>query len=173
MYRTMLKSKIHRATVTQADLHYVGSVTVDASLMEAADLLPGEQVSIVDISNGSRLDTYVITGERDSGVLGINGAAAHLVHPGDLVILIAYGIMDDAESAAYQPKIVFVDADNRIVQAGGDAAHAPEGSGLLSGAVSISPQAGAPDDLVTEGTTFPVAETADAAKLDALLHVEH
>ena len=96
--RTMLKSKIHRATVTQADLHYVGSVTVDEDLLDAADLLPGEQVAIVDITNGARLETYVIPGERGSGVIGINGAAAHLVHPGDLVILISYGQMDDAEA---------------------------------------------------------------------------
>ena len=112
MLRTMLKSKIHRATVTQADLHYVGSVTIDADLMDAADLLEGEQVTIVDIDNGARLVTYAITGERGTGVIGINGAAAHLVHPGDLVILIAYGTMDDAEARAYQPRIVFVDADN-------------------------------------------------------------
>ena len=98
MFRTMLKSKIHRATVTQADLHYVGSVTIDADLMDAADLLEGEQVTIVDIDNGARLVTYAITGERGSGVIGINGAAAHLVHPGDLVILIAYGTMEDAEA---------------------------------------------------------------------------
>src|SRR5687768_17541937 len=98
MLRTMLKSKVHRATVTQADLHYVGSVTVDAALMEAADLLPGEQVAIVDITNGARLETYVIPGERGSGVIGINGAAAHLVHPGDLVIMISYGVMDETEA---------------------------------------------------------------------------
>ena len=103
MLRTMLKSKIHRATVTQADLHYVGSVTVDLDLLEAADLLPGEQVAIVDVTNGARLETYVIPGERGSGVLGINGAAAHLVHPGDLVILISYGQMDDAEARATSP----------------------------------------------------------------------
>src|SRR5881227_1696353 len=112
MMRTMLKSKIHRATVTQADLHYVGSVTVDAALMEAADLLPGEQVAIVDITNGARLETYVIEGERGSGVIGINGAAAHLVHPGDLVILISYAQVEDAEARSYQPRIVFVDAGN-------------------------------------------------------------
>ena len=100
MLRTMLKSKIHRARVTQADLHYVGSVTIDADLMDAADLLEGEQVTIVDIDNGARLVTYAITGERGSGVIGINGAAAHLVHPGDLVILIAYGTMEDAEARA-------------------------------------------------------------------------
>ena len=97
MFRTMLKSKIHRATVTQADLHYVGSVTVDADLMDAADLLEGEQVAIVDVTNGARLETYVITGERGSGVIGINGAAAHLVHPGDLVILLSYGVMDELD----------------------------------------------------------------------------
>ena len=103
MFRTMLKSKIHRATVTHADLHYVGSVTIDADLMDAADLLEGEQVTIVDIDNGARLVTYVITGERGTGVIGINGAAAHLVHPGDLVILIAYGTMDDAEARTVSP----------------------------------------------------------------------
>ena len=88
MLRTMMNSKIHRATVTQADLHYVGSVTVDEDLLDAADLLPGELVHIVDVTNGARLETYTIAGERGSGVLGINGAAARLVHPGDVVILI-------------------------------------------------------------------------------------
>jgi aspartate 1-decarboxylase len=131
--RTMMTSKIHRATVTQADLHYVGSVTVDRDLMEAADLLEGERVAIVDITNGARLETYVIPGERGSGVIGINGAAAHLVHPGDLVILIAYGQLDEAELLTYSPHVVFVDADNRVVETGSDAAHAPEGYGLLSG----------------------------------------
>ena len=99
MLRTMMKSKIHRATVTQADLHYVGSVTVDEDLLDAADLLPGEQVHIVDITNGARLETYTIAGERGSGVIGINGAAAHLVHPGDLVILIGYGQMETPRRA--------------------------------------------------------------------------
>ncbi|WP_433504634.1 aspartate 1-decarboxylase [Pseudonocardia halophobica] len=133
MLRTMMTSKIHRATVTQADLHYVGSVTVDRDLMEAADLLEGEQVAIVDITNGARLETYVIPGERGSGIIGINGAAAHLVHPGDLVILIAYGQLDEAELLTYSPRVVFVDEHNRIVEQGSDPAHAPEGSGLLSG----------------------------------------
>ncbi|MBB5853446.1 aspartate 1-decarboxylase [Amycolatopsis umgeniensis] len=163
MYRTMLKSKIHRATVTQADLHYVGSVTVDEDLMDSADLLPGEQVSIVDVTNGARLETYVIAGERGSGVLGINGAAAHLVHPGDLVILISYAQMENAEAASFRPRVVFVDADNRIVEKGGNPGHAPEGSGLMSGTVTL-----ADDDTMT----FPVAETADARRLDALLHAE-
>ena len=120
MMRTMLKSKIHRATVTQADLHYVGSVTIDEDLLDAADLLPGEQVAIVDVTNGARLETYVIPGERGSGVIGINGAAAHLVHPGDLVILISYGLMDETEAKSYLPRVVHVDADNRIVELGGD-----------------------------------------------------
>ncbi len=120
MLRTMFKSKIHRATVTEADLHYVGSVTVDAELMEAADLLPGELVHIVDITNGARLETYVIEGERGSGVIGINGAAAHLVHPGDLVILISYAQVDDAEARALRPSVVHVDARNRVVELGTD-----------------------------------------------------
>jgi aspartate 1-decarboxylase len=125
MLRTMLKSKIHRATVTQADLHYVGSVTIDADLMDAADLLEGEQVTIVDIENGARLVTYAIIGARGSGVIGINGAAAHLVHPGDLVILIAYATMEDAEAGAYQPRVVFVGADNKQIDLGHDPAYAP------------------------------------------------
>ena len=120
MMRTMLKSKIHRATVTQADLHYVGSVTVDEDLLDAADLIPGEQVAIVDVTNGARLETYVIPGERGSGVIGINGAAAHLVHPGDLVILISYGLMDESEAKSYIPTVVHVDGDNRVVELGGD-----------------------------------------------------
>ncbi|MBF6134266.1 aspartate 1-decarboxylase [Nocardia otitidiscaviarum] len=132
MLRTMMKSKIHRATVTHADLHYVGSVTVDQDLLDAADLLEGEQVCIVDITNGARLETYVIAGERGSGVIGINGAAAHLVQPGDLVILIAYGMMDEQELKGYEPRVVFVDDRNRQVELGSDPAHAPEGSGLTS-----------------------------------------
>ena len=152
MFRTMLKSKIHRATVTQADLHYVGSVTIDQDLMEAADLLEGEQVTIVDVTNGARLETYVITGARGSGVIGINGAAAHLVHPGDIVILIAYGLMDNAEAAACLPRVVFVDEANRIVERGAVPGHVPDGHDLVSGAT--------------------LAETADAAMLDALLQSE-
>src|SRR3954466_2648711 len=122
MMRIMMKSKIHRATVTQADLDYVGSVTLDAALMEAADLLEGELVAIVDITNGARIETYVIPGPRDSGVIGINGAAAHLVHPGDLVILISYGVMDETEAKSYLPRVVHVDAGNRVVELGGDPA---------------------------------------------------
>jgi aspartate 1-decarboxylase len=133
MLRTMMKSKIHRATVTQADLHYVGSVTVDEDLLEAADLLPGELVHIVDITNGARLETYTIAGPRGSGVIGINGAAARLVQPGDLVILIGYGQMETAEARTFRPSIVFVDADNRVTGTGGDPAEALPGSGLVRG----------------------------------------
>ncbi|MFC9793969.1 aspartate 1-decarboxylase [Streptomyces sp. NPDC127584] len=131
MLRTLFKSKIHRATVTQADLHYVGSVTVDVALMEAADLLPGELVHIVDIDNGARLETYVIEGERGSGVIGINGAAAHLVHPGDLVILISYAQVEDSEARAFVPRVVHVDAGNRIVELGTDASAPVPGSDTL------------------------------------------
>ena len=114
MFRTMMTSKIHRATVTQADLHYVGSVTIDQDLLDAADLLEGEKVTIVDINNGARLETYAIAGERGTGVIGINGAAAHLVHPGDLVIICAYGHCDEAEAARFKPTLVYVDRQNRL-----------------------------------------------------------
>ncbi|MCB5180658.1 aspartate 1-decarboxylase [Streptomyces antimicrobicus] len=133
MHRTMMKSKIHRATVTQADLHYVGSVTVSADLMEAADLLPGEKVDIVDIDNGARLSTYVIEGPRDSGVIGINGAAARLISPGDLVILIAYASVSDEEARDLKPRVVFVDGDNKVVTEGSDPADVPLGYGLARG----------------------------------------
>ena len=133
MLRTMMTSKIHRATVTQADLHYVGSVTVDEDLLDAADLLPGELVHIVDITNGARLETYTIAGERGSGVIGINGAAARLVHPGDVVILIGYGQMETAEARIFEPSVVFVDADNKITGTGSDPADTFEGSGLIRG----------------------------------------
>src|SRR5690349_6724070 len=139
MLRTMMKSKIHRATVTQADLHYVGSVTVDEDLLDAANLLPGELVHIVDIDNGARLETYTIAGERGSGVIGINGAAARLVHPGDLVILIGYGQMEDAEARDFEPSVVFVDSENRIIGTGSDPAEALPGSGLIRGDVINNP----------------------------------
>ncbi|AWB87125.1 aspartate 1-decarboxylase [Mycetocola zhujimingii] len=124
MLRTMFTAKIHRATVTQADLHYVGSVTVDLDLLDAADILPGELVSIVDVTNGARLETYTIAGERGSGVIGINGAAAHLVFPGDTVILIAYGQMTTEEARQFVPNVVHVDSANRIVALGSDPAEA-------------------------------------------------
>jgi aspartate 1-decarboxylase len=122
MFRTMLKSKIHRATVTQADLHYAGSVTIDTELMEAADLLPGEQVVIADITNGARLETYVIEGERGSGVIGINGAAAHLVRTGDLVIIISYAVVSDERARTMRPRVVHVDKNNAIVKIADDPA---------------------------------------------------
>src|SRR3982751_1740422 len=128
MMRIMMKSKIHRATVTQADLDYVGSVTMDLDLMEAADLLEGEQVAIVDITNGARIEPYAIPGERGSGVIGINGAAAHLVHPGDLVIIMSYAVLDDAESRVIQPRVVHVDEQNGIVKLGSDPAEPVPGS---------------------------------------------
>jgi aspartate 1-decarboxylase len=118
MHRTMFSAKIHRATVTHADLHYVGSVTVDADLLDAADLLPGEKVAIVDVTNGARLETYIIEGERGSGVVGINGAAAHLIDVGDTVILIAYQAMSDAEARVFQPRVVHVNGSNRIIDIG-------------------------------------------------------
>ncbi len=133
MLRTMMTSKIHRATVTEADLHYVGSVTVDEDLLDAADLLAGEQVHIVDVTNGARLETYTIAGKRGSGVIGINGAAARLVQPGDIVILIGYGQMETAEAREHKPHVVFVDAENKIIGTGSDPAEALPGSGLMSG----------------------------------------
>ncbi|AGP30053.1 aspartate 1-decarboxylase [Corynebacterium terpenotabidum] len=132
MLRTMMKSKIHRVTVTQADLHYVGSCTIDADLMEAADILEGEQIDIVDVDNGARLSTYAITGERGSGMISINGAAAHLVHPGDLVIIISYAQYTSEELKDYNPRVVFVDGENRQVTLGNDPADVPVGSGLLN-----------------------------------------
>lgn len=120
MFRTMLKSKIHRATVTEADLHYVGSVAIDRDLMDAADLLEGEKVAIADITNGARLETYVIPAPRGSGTITINGAAAHLVQAGDLVIIMNYAAMDDAEAKRWKPIVVHVDEKNRVISLGND-----------------------------------------------------
>lgn len=185
MFRTMLKSKIHRATVTQSDLHYVGSVTVDEDLMDAADLLTGEQVAIVDITNGARLETYVIPGLRGSGVVGVNGAAAHLVAPGDLVILISYATMDEPEARHYRPRVVFVDHANRIVEQGHDPAYAPAGSGLIAGPAgggpsaasagggpSAGPAGSGPSAGPVGGGESVTEETADAARLDALINAD-
>ena len=131
--RIMMKSKIHRAKVTQADLHYVGSVTLDAALMEAADLLEGEQVAIVDVTNGARIETYVIPGPRGTGMIGINGAAAHLVHPDDLIIIMSYAVLDDAEARALRPTVVHVDERNRVVKIGNDPAEPVPGSAEIRG----------------------------------------
>jgi aspartate 1-decarboxylase len=195
--RTMLKSKIHRATVTDANLHYVGSVTVDEDLMRAADLLPGEQVAIVDVTNGARLETYVITGPAGSGVIGINGAAAHLVSPGDLVILISYGVMDDAEARTYQPRVVFVDDANRVLDRGSDPTHVPDAApttSLLRPGTEARParrHGAAGPAMTTVGGSWDTepprderpgrrrrdsrenAETTDARRLDALLSTDH
>jgi aspartate 1-decarboxylase len=111
----MLKSKIHRATVTGSDLHYVGSITVDAELLEAADILEHEMVHVLDIDNGARFETYTIAGERGSGEIKINGAAARLVHTGDTVIVVSYADYERDELASYEPVVVHVDGDNRIV----------------------------------------------------------
>jgi aspartate 1-decarboxylase len=126
--RVMMKSKIHRAKVTQADLDYVGSVAIDVDLLEAADLLVGEQVTIADITNGARLETYVIPAPRGSGIITINGAAAHLVHAGDLVIIMSYAILEDAEARTLEQRVVHVDEDNRIVSLGNDASEPVPGA---------------------------------------------
>jgi aspartate 1-decarboxylase len=116
MQRVMLKSKIHRATVTDCDLHYVGSITIDADLLEAADILEHEQVHVVDIDNGARFETYTIAGQRGSGDMRVNGAAARLVHRGDTIIVISYGSYEEADLQRYEPRVVHVEADtNRII----------------------------------------------------------
>ena len=116
MFLTMFKSKIHRATVTEANLNYMGSITVDLTLLEAANILPHEKVQIVNNNNGSRFETYTIAGPRDSGVICLNGAAARMVQPGDTVIIIAYAMLDAEEAKSFQPTVVFLDENNRVEQ---------------------------------------------------------
>ena len=116
--RTMLKGKIHRATVTDANLHYEGSVTIDPVLMEASDLLPFEQVHLLDVDNGARLQTYAIEGRRGSGDVIVNGAAAHLIHQGDTLIILSYATVSEEEARRMQPSLVYVDEANRIVRTG-------------------------------------------------------
>ena len=116
MLLTMFKSKLHRATVTEANLNYVGSITIDKTLLDAANILPGEKVQIVNNNNGARLETYTIEGPKDSGVICLNGAAARLVQPGDTVIIIAYAQMDSEEAKNFKPAVVFVDDDNKIIE---------------------------------------------------------
>ena len=116
MQRHMMKSKIHRATITSADLHYEGSLTVDEDLLDAADLATYEEIQVVNVNNGARFTTYVIPGPRGSGVIQLNGAAARLGMPGDLVILISYGTFEDAELERFSPRVVFVDGQNRVVR---------------------------------------------------------
>ncbi len=127
MQRTMLKSKIHRATVTDCDLHYVGSITIDPTLLDAADILEHELVAVVDVDNGARFETYTIAGQRGSGEIKLNGAAARLAHRGDTIIIISYGAYDEADLASYQPRVVHVNQNNEIVMVDEDA------SRLLSG----------------------------------------
>lgn len=116
MQRHLMKSKIHRATITSADLHYEGSLTVDEDLLDAADLVEYEEIQVVNVNNGQRFSTYVIPGPRGSGVIQLNGAAARLGMPGDLVILISYAVFDAKEAERHNPRVVFVDAQNRIVR---------------------------------------------------------
>jgi len=127
MFRTMMKSKLHRATVTEANLNYVGSITIDQDLMEMADIWENEKVQIVNNNNGARLETYVITGPRGSGVICLNGAAARLVQPGDNVIIISYGMMTDEEAREYKPKIVILGADNKPAELRDEEIHATIG----------------------------------------------
>jgi aspartate 1-decarboxylase len=115
MQRTMLKSKIHRATVTDCDLHYVGSITIDADLLDAADILEHEQVHVVDVDNGARFETYTIAGERGSGTIQVNGAAARLVHRGDTIIVISYAQYDSAELREHEPRVVHVEAGTNAI----------------------------------------------------------
>lgn len=114
----MLKGKIHRLHVTEAKIHYEGSITIDEELVNAADILPGEKVHVVNINNGARFETYVIKGKAGSGVVCVNGAAARLAVPGDIIIVIAYGLMDEKESQNIKPKIVFVDEKNQMIKKG-------------------------------------------------------
>lgn len=116
MILTMLKAKIHRATVTQCDLHYEGSITIDSDLLKASGILPNEQVDVLDITNGARFTTYAIEGEAGSGVIGINGAAAHLAHVGDLVIVVAYAQMSESNARAHKPKVLLLDKDNHVAR---------------------------------------------------------
>ncbi len=116
MYITMLKSKIHRVTVTQSELNYVGSITIDKALMKASGILPYEKVQIADIDNGERFETYVIEGEENSGCICLNGAAARCVHTGDKIIIMAYAQLSADEIDGYEPKVVFVDSENKITE---------------------------------------------------------
>ena len=133
MLRTVVNRKIHRATVTQADLHYVGSITIDRDLMDRADFVEGEKVLIVDVTNGARLETYVIEGQRASGVIGINGAAAHLIDPGDLVIIMSFVAVSEDERQTHGANVVHVDADNRIIEQSQDLAAPACGSDEIDG----------------------------------------
>lgn len=123
MFRTMMKGKIHRATVTEANLNYVGSITIDEEILEKVDILPNEKVQIVNNNNGARFETYVIPGERGSRVICLNGAAARLVQPGDRVIIISYALMEDQDARSHQPKVVVLDEANNIIDILGEEIH--------------------------------------------------
>ena len=116
MVRFMLKSKIHRATVTDSDLHYEGSLTLDEALMKAADIFPFEHIHVYNITNGHRFETYIIKGEKDSEIICVNGAAAHLARKGDLIIIASYGLIESRKLKSYQPKLVFVDGNNKVIR---------------------------------------------------------
>ncbi len=122
MYRTMMKSKIHRAVVTEANLNYVGSITIDTALLKAANILPNEKVQIVNNNNGERMETYTIPGPEGSGVVCLNGAAARLVQPGDVIIIISYAVIPEEECASHQPTVVFVNEKNKFVELGSEEA---------------------------------------------------
>lgn len=124
MFRTMMTAKIHRATVTEANLNYVGSITIDKAILDALDLLPNEKVQIVNNNNGARLETYIIEGEPGSGVICLNGAAARLVQPGDVVIIIAYAMMTDEQARKHKPKVAIMDEHNKIAQLLAEEVHA-------------------------------------------------
>ena len=124
MFRTMMKSKIHRAVVTEANLNYVGSITIDEDLMDAVDIWPNEKVQVVNNTNGARLETYVIPGPRGEGTICLNGAAARLVQPGDVVIIISYAMMTEEEARSYKPKVAIMDANNNIVRTDDQEVHA-------------------------------------------------
>lgn len=130
--RRMMTGKIHRVTVTGADLNYVGSITIDADLLDRSDILPGQEVDVVDVTNGSRLTTYAIPGERGSGIININGAAAHLVNEGDIAIVISYSLLDEASCRTYQPHVVFVDEKNHWIDVSNEPGQVPEGEELKS-----------------------------------------
>ena len=123
MFLTMFKSKIHRATVTEANLNYMGSITIDSELLKASDILVHERVQVVNLNNGSRLETYVIPGKANSGVVCLNGAAARLAQPGDKVIIISYAVMDRKQALEYTPTVVMVDEQNKIIEVRGEECH--------------------------------------------------
>ena len=116
MLRMMMRAKLHGATVTQVDLHYVGSITLDLELMEKLDILTNERVQVLNVNNGERLETYVISGERGSGIVGLNGAAARLAQPGDKVLIVSYALMNEEEARSYRPRVAMLDERNRIVE---------------------------------------------------------